>query len=99
MGVGKEYAETFKAFAATSSFEFICYFYNVYFVYSVGGWMIGCKVSEFILDGKELEFYEWCVNGGLDEFLVRVRNLLNEIVEAWSREEKDWCFEEIGKLF
>ena len=98
-GAGKEYAETLKALAATSPPEFICHFYNVYFAHSAGGRMIGRKVSELILDGKELEFYEWRANGGLDESLARVRNLLNETAEAWSREEKDRCLEETGKSF
>jgi heme oxygenase (biliverdin-producing, ferredoxin) len=98
-GAGKEYAEFLTALAKTSPPEFICHFYNVYFAHSAGGRMIGRKVSEMILDGKALEFYEWREHGGLDESLMRVRGLLNDVSEAWSREEKDRCLEETGKSF
>lgn len=98
-GAGKEYADFLTALAKTSPPEFICHFYNVYFAHSAGGRMIGRKVSEMILDGKALEFYEWREHGGLDESLTRVRGLLNDISEAWSREEKDRCLEETGKSF
>ena len=98
-GAGREYAETLKALAKTSPPEFICHYYNVYFAHSAGGRMIGRKVSELILDGKELEFYEWKKNGGLEASLTRVRNLLNETAEQWTREEKYRCLEETGKSF
>ena len=98
-GAGKEYADFLTELAKTSPPEFICHFYNVYFAHSAGGRMIGRKVSEMILDGKELEFYEWREHGGLDESLTRVRGLLNDVAEAWSREEKDRCLEETGKSF
>jgi len=98
-GAGKEYAEFLTTLAKTSPPEFICHFYNVYFAHSAGGRMIGRKVSEMILDGKELEFYEWRANGGLDESLTRVRGLLNDVAETWTREEKDRCLEETGKSF
>lgn len=98
-GAGKEYAVFLTELAKTSPPEFICHFYNVYFAHSAGGRMIGRKVSEMILDGKELEFYEWRERGGLDESLTRVRALLNETAEKWTREEKDRCLEETGKSF
>lgn len=98
-GAGKEYAEFLTKLASESPPEFICHYYNVYFAHSAGGRMIGRKVSEMILDGKELEFYEWRENGGLDASLTRVRSVLNDVAEGWSREEKDRCLEETGKSF
>ena len=98
-GPGKEYAVFLTELAKTAPPEFICHFYNVYFAHSAGGRMIGRKVSEMILDGKELEFYEWRERGGLDESLTRVRGLLNDTAEKWTREEKDRCLEETGKSF
>ena len=98
-GPGKEYAELLIALAEASPPEFICHYYNVYFAHSAGGRMIGRKVSEMILDGKELEFYEWRERGGLEASLTRVRSALNDVAEGWSREEKDRCLEETGKSF
>jgi hypothetical protein len=62
-GPGLEYATFLKALAKNSPEKFICHFYNVYFAHSAGGKMIGRKVSEMILDGKELEFYKWAGEG------------------------------------
>jgi len=70
----------------------------VYFAHSAGGKMIGRKVSEMILDGKELEFYKWG-GDGLDASLTSVKEKLNAAAEAWSREEKDRCLEETAKSF
>ena len=98
-GPGKEYAELLMALAKESPPEFICHYYNVYFAHSAGGRMIGRKVSEMILDGKELEFYEWRERDGLEASLTRVRSALNDVAEGWSREEKDRCLEETGKSF
>ena len=98
-GPGAEYADFLRDISKTSPPEFICHFYNVYFAHSAGGRMIGRKVSEMILDGKELEFYEWRERGGLEASLTRVRSALNDVAEGWSREEKDRCLEETGKSF
>jgi heme oxygenase len=97
-GPGAEYGLFLKELAARSPPEFICHFYNVYFAHSAGGKMIGRKVSEMILDGKELEFYKWG-GDGLDASLTSVKEKLNAAAEAWSREEKDRCLEETAKSF
>ena len=60
--------------------------------------MIGRKVSEMILNGKELEFYKWG-GAGLEESLASVKAKLNQAAEGWSREEKDRCLEETSKSF
>ena len=96
-GAGAEYAVFLKELAGASPPQFICHFYNVYFAHSAGGKMIGRKVSEMILNGKELEFYKW--ERGLDDSLAAVKAKLNETAEGWSREEKDACLEETGKSF
>jgi heme oxygenase len=99
-GPGAEYAAFLKDLAERSPPEFICHFYNVYFAHSAGGKMIGRKVSEMILDGKELEFYKWdSAKGGLEGSLTAVKEKLNAAAERWSREEKDRCLEETGKSF
>jgi heme oxygenase len=98
-GPGLEYATFLKALAKNSPEKFICHFYNVYFAHSAGGKMIGRKVSEMILDGKELEFYKWAGEGGLETSLADVKDKLNAAAESWSREEKDTCLEETSKSF
>ncbi|KAK1418496.1 hypothetical protein QVD17_27641 [Tagetes erecta] len=76
---------------------FICHFYNTYFAHSAGGRMIGKKVAEKILNGKELEFYKW--DGDLSQLLQNVRDKLNTVAENWTREEKNHCLEETEKSF
>ncbi|KAF5789118.1 putative Heme oxygenase (biliverdin-producing) [Helianthus annuus] len=76
---------------------FICHFYNTYFAHSAGGRMIGKKVAEMILNGKELEFYKW--DGDLKQLLQNVRDKLNKVAENWTREEKNHCLEETEKSF
>ncbi|EEH51486.1 heme oxygenase [Micromonas pusilla CCMP1545] len=99
-GPGVEYGNFLKELAKTSPPEFICHFYNVYFAHSAGGRMIGRKVSEMILNGKELEFYKWEESrGGLEQSLADVKSKLNDAAEGWSREEKDRCLEETSKSF
>jgi heme oxygenase len=50
--------------------------------------MIGRKVSEMILDGKELEFYVWNKNGGLEKSLAEVKEKLNEAAENGAGKKK-----------
>ena len=82
-GPGAEYASFLKELAARSPPEFICHFYNVYFAHSAGGRMIGRKVSEMILDGKELAFYKWG-GRGLETSLADVKEKLNQAAEGLS---------------
>ena len=98
-GPGAEYARFLKDLSTTAPPEFICHFYNVYFAHSAGGRMIGRKVSEMILDNKELAFYKWEKPGGLEAQMTRTKAKLNDAAEKWSREEKDRCLEETGKSF
>lgn len=37
---------------------FVCHFYNYYFAHTAGGRMIGKKLSDMLLDGRVLEFYQ-----------------------------------------
>ncbi len=50
-----------------------------------------------LLDGRELEFYRY--DGEVREKLDAVRDRLNEVAEAWTREEKDRCLNESEKSF
>eukprot|EP00271_Cylindrocystis_brebissonii_P010478 TRINITY_DN26671_c0_g1_i1.p1 TRINITY_DN26671_c0_g1~~TRINITY_DN26671_c0_g1_i1.p1 ORF type:complete len:310 (+),score=70.08 TRINITY_DN26671_c0_g1_i1:143-1072(+) len=95
--LGSEYAAYLKELSETDPPAFTCHFYNVYFAHSAGGRMIGRKVSEMILDGRELEFYKW--DGDLQELLSSVKDKLNQVSADWTREEKEHCLEETEKSF
>ncbi|KNA06886.1 hypothetical protein SOVF_176930 [Spinacia oleracea] len=94
---GVTYANCLEELAQKDPQAFICHFYNVYFAHSAGGRMIGRKVSEKILNKKELEFYKW--DGDLTQLLQSVREKLNKVAESWTREEKNHCLEETEKSF
>ncbi|XP_051149339.1 heme oxygenase 1, chloroplastic-like [Andrographis paniculata] len=94
---GLTYARYLEELSEKDPQAFVCHFYNTYFAHSAGGRMIGRKVSEKILDGKELEFYKW--DDDLSQLLQNVRDKLNKVAEGWSREEKDHCLEETEKSF
>ncbi|XP_042060901.1 heme oxygenase 1, chloroplastic-like [Salvia splendens] len=94
---GITYAQYVEELSEKDPPAFICHFYNTYFAHSAGGRMIGRKVAEKILNGKELEFYKW--EGELSQLLQNVRDKLNRVAENWSREEKDHCLEETEKSF
>ncbi|XP_010687998.2 heme oxygenase 1, chloroplastic [Beta vulgaris subsp. vulgaris] len=94
---GVTYSNYLEELAQKDPQAFICHFYNVYFAHSAGGRMIGRKVSEKILNKKELEFYKW--DGELSQLLQNVREKLNIVAESWTREEKNHCLEETEKSF
>lgn len=94
---GISYARYLEDLSEKDPQAFLCHFYNVYFAHTAGGRMIGKKVAEKILDGKELEFYKW--DGDLSQLLNSVREKLNIVAESWSREEKNHCLEETEKSF
>ncbi|KAF0904676.1 hypothetical protein E2562_036077 [Oryza meyeriana var. granulata] len=94
---GTTYASYLEELAEKDPQAFICHFYNVYFAHTAGGRMIGKKVSEKILNKKELEFYKW--EGNLSQLLQNVRNKLNQVASSWTREEKDHCLDETEKSF
>ncbi|XVE71448.1 hypothetical protein DITRI_Ditri10aG0151100 [Diplodiscus trichospermus] len=94
---GITYAEYLKELSEKDPQAFICHFYNIYFAHSAGGWMIGRKVAEKILDNKELDFYKW--DGDLSQLLQNVRDKLNKVAESWTRDEKNHCLEETEKSF
>ncbi|KAL3629572.1 Heme oxygenase 1 [Castilleja foliolosa] len=94
---GISYSQYLEKLSEKDPQAFICHFYNTYFAHTAGGRMIGRKVSETILNGKELEFYKW--DGDLSQLLQNVRDKLNIVAENWIRDEKDHCLEETEKSF
>jgi heme oxygenase len=95
-GNGTAYADHLEGLAETDKPAFICHFYNVYFAHSAGGRMIGRKVSAAVLDGKELNFYQW---DDLDSSLQNTKDKLNAEAEKWSDEQKIHCLDETEQSF
>eukprot|EP00249_Psilotum_nudum_P008866 c21563_g1_i1 orf=85-1038(+) len=94
---GLSYAKYLNELAEKDPPAFICHFYNVYFAHTAGGRMIGKKVAEKILDGRELEFYKW--DGNLQEMMAALKKKLNKVAKNWTRMEKNHCLQETGKSF
>ena len=66
-----------KEVSQTEPQVFICHFYNTYFAHTAGGRMIGSKVSQMILDNKQLNFYKY--DGEVKELLSQVRDNINQV--------------------
>lgn len=96
-GAGLEYSKYLTDLAARDPPSFICHFYNVYFAHTAGGRMIGKKVSDMILDGHNLNFYQW--EGSLEDHMAGVKKSLNDVAETWSAEEKERCLKETELSF
>lgn len=94
---GVSYAKYLEELAERSAPLFLSHFYNIYFSHIAGGQVIARKVSEELLDGRELEFYRW--NGDTQELMKNVREKLNMLGEHWSRDEKNKCLKEATKSF
>ena len=59
--------------------------------------MIGNQMSDKLLDGKDLEFYQW--DGDLAEMMAQVKADINRVAEGWSEEQRQHCLEETEKSF
>lgn len=96
-GPGATYAALLRKLASEDPPSFVCHYYNYYFAHTAGGRMIGKKVSDMLLGGHELGFYEY--EGDVSTLLDNVRVNLNELAEGWSREQKDHCLQETADAF
>lgn len=94
---GVTYAKYLEELAETSAPLFLSHFYNIHFSHIAAGQVIAKKVSEQLLEGKELEFFRW--EGDVPEMLKGVREKLNMLSEHWSRDEKNKCLRETTKSF
>ncbi|KAK9096892.1 hypothetical protein Sjap_022389 [Stephania japonica] len=94
---GVSYAQYLEELAEKSAPLFLCHFYNIYFAHISGGQVITKQVCEKLLEGKDLELCRW--EGNVPELLKEVREKLNKLGEAWSRDEKNKCLRETTKSF
>lgn len=93
----KKYVTYLEELAAQSPPLFFCHLYNIYFSHIAGGQVIAKKVSEKLLQGRELEICKW--PGDPEELLKGIRDKLNALGQHWSRDEKNKCLKEASKCF
>ncbi|KAJ4917093.1 hypothetical protein Rs2_02643 [Raphanus sativus] len=95
--VGVSYAKYLEEEAKENAALFLTHFYSIYFSHIAGGQVIVRRVSEKLLEGKELEFVRW--EGDAQELLKGVREKLNVLGEHWTRDEKNKCLKETAKAY
>lgn len=96
-GPGRTYEKLVTKLAEDDPPAFMCHFYNQYFAHTAGGRMIGKMVSDRLLDGKNLSFYQY--EGDIKELLNDVRTKIDATATEWSRDQKDHCLQETEKSF
>ncbi|KAG6749142.1 hypothetical protein POTOM_046185 [Populus tomentosa] len=94
---GTSYVKYLEELAEDNAPLFLSHFYNIYFSHIAGGQVISRKVSDKLLQGRELELYRW--DGDAQELLKGVREKLNMLGEHWTRDEKNKCLKEAAKSF
>nr|XP_043607269.1 probable inactive heme oxygenase 2, chloroplastic isoform X2 [Erigeron canadensis] len=93
----KKYVKYLEDLAAESPPLFFCHLYNIYFSHMAGGQVIARKVSEKLLEGRELAICQW--PGDPEELLKGMRDKLNALGQHWTRDEKNRCLKETSKCF
>lgn len=94
---GTKYAdEVHRIRKEGSTPQFICHYYNWYFAHTAGGRMIGKKISNLLLGGHTLEFYKW---NNLNTVKAQVKEDIENMIDSWTRDEKDICVDETGPAF
>ena len=94
---GSEYSVFLESLPDESNPKFMNHYYNFYFAHTAGGRMIGRKMADALLEGKELEFYRW--RSDVKGLLGAVSKDIDRMAATWSREEKDECLEETSTAF
>lgn len=93
----KKYVKYLEDLAAESPPLFFSHLYNIYFSHITGGQVIARKVSEKLLNGRELAICQW--PGDPEVLLKNMREKLNALGQHWSRDEKNKCLKETSKSF
>jgi hypothetical protein len=92
-----EYASDLERMAREDVPGFVCHFYNTHFAHTAGGMMIGRSLSNKLLDGKTMHFYEW--DGDVKVLLASVRGTIDDLATRWSLEEKERCVGQTAAAF
>eukprot|EP01031_Cornospumella_fuschlensis_P033146 gene33146-40104_t len=95
--LAKQYAEVLRSLAAESIPKFICHYYNHYFAHTAGGRMIGKKMCAMLLDGQNLQFYEW--EGDVKVLIEQAKHQIDVLALQWSPQDKQACLEETLACF
>lgn len=82
-----DYADFLLDLAKNKQEVWVCHFYNYYFAHTAGGRMIFKRISDDILDGRSIKFYEW--DGDVKDILTEVKTRIDAQAEGWTREQKD----------
>lgn len=98
-GPGHTYAALLASLSKDAAPAFICHYYNFYFAHTAGGRMIGAKVSQDILGGKDLAFYSYGEGQDVAPLLDAVRASINGLAEGWDDAQKARCLEETAASF
>ena len=75
----------------------LCHWYNYYFAHSAGGRMIGRLMQDRLFGGKQFQFYEWETD--VKQILGKVRTIIDQVANEWSRDIKDECLKETSLAF
>ena len=94
---GIEYATFLKEISKKNPPKFLCHFYNHYFAHTAGGRMIGKRMSDNLLNGHTLHFYQW--EGEVKDLLDKTRIAIDTIAAGWNEVEKKECLEETMATF
>merc|ERR1740136_283155 len=98
--IGEAYAARLREIADAEKWEvFTCHFYNFYFAHTAGGRMIGKMMSEKLLEGHTLEFYQWERGDPKEVLLPALRDQIDAMANSWTREQKDACLAETAATF
>eukprot|EP01041_Mallomonas_annulata_P007746 gene7745-15844_t len=94
---GKAYSDFLYKISSESLPKFMCHYYNHYFAHTAGGRMIGKKMSDKLLEGKTIKFYQW--EGDVKVLLDNVRQSIDVMATTWNETEKQECLEETMACF
>ena len=96
-GPGNSYVKLLRSLAAEDVPAFVCHYYNVNFAHMAGGRMIGKSVSNAILDGAELQFYQY--EGDSKEMGDKVKEDIEAAAQSWNEEDRKRSVEQTPQAF
>ena len=85
-GPGNQYVKRLNELAASDVPAFMCHYYNINFAHMAGGRMIGKTVSDRLLDGAELAFYQY--EGDSQELGGKVKDNIEAVAQTWSEQDR-----------
>jgi heme oxygenase (biliverdin-producing, ferredoxin) len=98
-GPGAKYVQYLTKIAESDIPAFLCHYYNTYFAHMSGGAMIGKSLSNKLLDGDQLEFYQY--PGGANPKVLGkdVKASLDAVASSWSAEDRQRSVDETKMTF